>query len=315
MKKYNSFLLMFMVFGMFEFSYANYQVVALKDNNITYEYRKVPSDFKCNIPNKENALCLNSNNVHFFANINLYSGAGYLNVDKFLTAFEGLLNNNQISIVKTYITPGIDQHIAQEDHKMIHSQGERVYAITIETKLSGNRLGVGSIVFKFLPNNGAPITEVFSHGVVYPKSLASKYKQIRNDFFVFMMSSKFDNRFVQNINIKHSQFLANLRARERAFSVSQNQIHQNNMKALDDSYNNFRQRNATNNRSHNAFIDSIHERRQMTDSSTGQKYNVEGYYDHNYVNPNNINQQIQTNSHLYDPNVNNNIGEYYNELE
>lgn len=315
MRKYYSFLFIFMIFSMFESKYANAQIVVIKDNNINSEYRKIPEGFKCNVPNKANALCINSEGVKFFANIQLYSGQGYLDTNKFLNYFEGVLNNNQASIIKSYTTPEIIQHIAQEDNKYLHRQGQRVNALTIETELRDNRLGVGSIVFKFLPNNGAPITEVTSYSVTFPRSLKNKFNQFKNDYYRFMMSSRYDDQYVQAVNVRHSQFLANLGARQRAFNVSQNQIHRNNIKALDDSYNSFQQRSAVSDQSHNAFINSTHERQQMTDSTTGQTYDVYGNYDHNYVNPNNINQQIQTNDHMYNPNINNNIGEYYNELE
>lgn len=314
MKKYYGFLFVSIIFSIFKSGYANSQIVVIKNNNINSEYRNIPKGFKCNVPNKDNALCLNSEGVKFFANIQVYSGANYVDTNKFLHYFEGVLNKNNASIIKSYTTPEIIQHIAQEDNKFLHRQGQRVNALTIET-VRGDRLGVGSIIFKFLPNNGAPMSEVITNSITFPRSLKNKFEQFKNDYYRYMMSSRYDDQYVQAVNIQHSQFLANLKAKKNAFNISQNQIHRNNMKALDDSYNGFRQRSAVNDQSHNAYINSIHERQQMTDSTTGQTYDVYGNYEHNYVNPNNINQQIQTNDHLYNPNINNNVGEYYNELK
>ncbi len=318
MKKLYSFFSILIVFGIPGLSYSNYQIVTIKDihiNNMNSEYRKVPNDFKCHVRNKENELCYNSKGIRYIFNPDLYFGQGYINVNQYLTYLEGELNNRGTFLIKSYEIPKINQYITQEDSRLLFRQSERVITVIADLKLPNDRLSIAAIVFKFLPNNGSPVTDISGYSVEFPESLVRKYERIKNDFFIFMMSGQYDANYVQVVNARHSQFLANLRAREGRFYESQSRTHQSNMKALDDSYNAYRQRSERSDQSHNAFIDSIHERRQMTDSSTGQKYNVDGYYDHNYVNPNNINQQIQTNDHLLDPNINNNVGEYYQELE
>lgn len=316
MKTYNNFLLAFMVLSFTEASYAGYQTVVLKDNGVNAQYRKVPSDFKCNIPNKDNALCFNSKKIQYFSSGQLHFGEGYLNIDEYLNYFKGLLKSRQVTPLKTYITPGLSQHIAQEDSKMLIRRGLRVTAITIETeKVSEDRLGLGVVIFKFSPNNGVPVTEVSAFSASYPKSLASRSNQIKKDFFVFMNSSRYDKRYIQTLNTQHSQFSANLNASEERFYNRQGQIGKGNIDALDIGMNGYRKRARISDSSHTGYIGSIHEKRKMTDYNTGQQYDVYGNYNNNYVNPYNNSQQIQTNDSLYNPNINNNAGEYYNRLE
>ena len=62
-------------------------------------------------------------------------------------------------------------------------------------------------------------------------------------------------------------------------------------------------------------MDAIHERQQLINPATGARYEADGYYDYNYVNPNDPEMSVRTNDPLWDPNLNTQQGEYYERLE
>ena len=85
--------------------------------------------------------------------------------------------------------------------------------------------------------------------------------------------------------------------------------------ASDRAYSQYRNNNAASDRAQSEYINSIHERQQLIDPETGQRYEADGYYDHNYVNPNDSNAWARSNNPNWNPNANLNQGEDYNRLE
>jgi hypothetical protein len=180
-----------------------------------------------------------------------------------------------------------------------------------------------------LPNNGAPSTNLTVIGFTAPISGSSDFSGVRAEMIGSARSYQYDRSWIQSANAQHMQFLNNQAAKNNAFAVRQNQIHQSNMNALDSSFNSYMERSAisdqgqdnyinsqvTSGNSSNSFIDSIHEREQMIDPNTGQRYETEGYNDHTYLNPNDSSMYIQSNDTTYNPNINLNQGENYNQLQ
>ncbi len=131
----------------------------------------------------------------------------------------------------------------------------------------------------------------------------------------FINSYRYNPQWVEYANAVTVNFEGNLSARENAFYTTWQQIHQNNMDALDRSHQSFMHRSAASDRMQSQTIDSIHDRQQLINPNTGERYEADGYYDYNYVNPNDPSMSVRSNDPLYDPNINNEQGEYYDRLE
>ncbi|TCK17706.1 hypothetical protein DFR30_0948 [Thiogranum longum] len=295
-----------------------YQVVTLKDSGVNSSYWHVPSNFKCfiKVPDDPTAFCKNPDGVVYHR--------GALKSSPYTIGPEQLVNNiveqttaqNKAVVTRRYRVPEITQHQLQLDSQLLYKQGQQAasYAFDFEDQ-EEKTIGTAVFVVGVIPNNGAPMSMVDYYGVSIPASRRNAFKEIRDEFFRFVRSSKYDPAYVQGLNSQHMQFLNNKNARQRAFNMRQQQIHQNNMDTSDRSFKAWQDRNAASDRSQQQYVDSIHERRQMTDPNTGTQYQVEGYHDYNYVNPNDSSMSIQTDDALYDPNVNTNQGENYNLLE
>jgi hypothetical protein len=310
----------------------NLKTVPIVENGTTTAYVSVPSNVRCNvqIPDVPTAFCASNNN-------HIYHLTGKLiqqPVDPqhfFNSLVQQLASENpEAQIVNQYRVPEITQHMANRDSQLVYKNGQQVVTFAIDViDNETNEKSSAAFVISSLPNNGAPATNLDIIGFTAPASGSSDFSGVRAEMIRFARSYQFDRGWVQSANAQHIQFLNNQTAKNSAFAARQNQIHQSNMNALDSSFNSYMERSAASDQahrnymdsqvssgnSHNAYIDSIHEREQMIDTSTGQRYVVEGYHDHNYVNPNDSTMYIQSNDPTYNPNVNFNQGENYNRLQ
>lgn len=310
----------------------NLKTVPLQENGTTTAYVSVPADVRCNvqIPDVPTAFCAGSGNRIY------HLTAAFLQhpVDpqQYFNQLVQQLSAEapEAKIVNQYRVPEITQHMANRDTQLVYKNGQQVvtYAIDI-IDAETNEKSSAAFVISSLPNNGAPVTNVDIIGFTALMSGSSDFSGVRSEMIRFARSYRFDRSWVQAANAQHIQFLNNQTAKNNAFTARQNQIHQSNMNALDQSFNSYMERSAASDRahssymnnsyasdsSHSSYIDSIHEREQMVDASTGTRYEVEGYYDYNYVNPNDSSMYIQSNDHMYNPNVNLNQGENYNLLQ
>lgn len=313
----SAFLSFFLIFS----SHATadqYKTVNQTDSGMKSTYWQVPSDFKCSIKddNAPTAFCKGPGKVIYHL-AGLASFQGTVNPDQYIdNLIKEILNQANIKIIKRYDLPEVRRHLLQQDRQMLYRNGQQTYTYVFDAKnLDENDIGLNLFVVNILPNNGSPMTVVKYYGLSMPSSKTSKLKKIRQQFVKFMLSKRYDNQYLQALNSQHLQFQSNLSARQRNFTIRQNQIHQNNMDALDSSHNAYQQRSAASDRMQSQSVDSIYERQQMIDPNTGTKYQVEGYYDYNYVNPNDPDNYRQSNDALYNPNINTNQGEYYNQLQ
>jgi len=299
-------------------SATEYKTVTLSEAGMVSSYWKVPSNFKChiNIPDVPTAFCKSPGGVTYHMG-SLGTFQYVLNPDQYIYNIEQkVASQPNARIVKKYTIPRITQHLVQQDARMLYRQGQRVFTYAFDTENTDkNEVGVSVIVVYVVPNNGTPISFVDFYAVSIPSTRENKYNKIRDQLLLFVLSRRYNEKYLQAINSQHIQFQANLSARKRAFNNRQTQIHKNNMDAMDSRYNAYRKRSAASDKAQGQFVDSIHERQQMVDPDTGARYQVEGYSDYNYVNPNDSGASIQTNNPLYDPNINTNQGEYYNQLE
>ncbi len=220
--------------------------------------------------------------------------------------------------------------MANRDTQLIYKNGQQVVTYGLDLIDTESKQKSSAVfVISSLPNNGAPVTNVDIIGFTAPMSGSSDFNSVRSEMIRFARSYQFDRGWVQSANAQHLQFLNNQTAKNNAFMANQQRIHQSNMDALDRSHNSYMERSAASDRahsnymnnstasdrSHSSYIDSIHEREQMVDMNTGARYETEGYYDYNYVNPNDSTIYYQTNDPLDNPNVNLNQGENYNRLQ
>jgi hypothetical protein len=311
------FFLLFLTFFT-KASAARYQDVFMKESGMVSTYWKVPSEFKCHvkIPNVPTAFCRGAGDVIY--HIGTLGTLQYaVNPDQYINdLLQKITSQANIKIINSYTIPEVTQHLLQQDMQMVFRNGQQTYTYAFDVENHDEKkVGTSLFVVHIVPNNGTPISLVDYYGISTPSSQVNDFYKIRKQLTEFVLSRKYDRNYIQAINSQHMQFLANLRAREAAFNQRQQIIHQNNMDALDHSYNAYKSRSAASDRMHESYIDSIHERRQMVDPNTGQQYQVEGYYDYNYVNPNDPDMHIQTDSSLYNPNINTNQGANYNLLE
>jgi len=99
-------------------------------------------------------------------------------------------------------------------------------------------------------------------------------------------------------NQRMAQNQANFEAHQRA--------HVNKSNAINDAImNGWRERNAASDRSHEQFVDVITERTNVVDPSTGQRYKVSSGSNQYWMNSNG--EYIGTNSHDYNPNLDENM--------
>ena len=297
---------------------ARYQTVAQYDEGTVAAYWKVPQSFDCNTPIPDNpmAFCKGPGNIIYYA-----SGLpliGYaVNPDQYVNQLlQQLTSQKKLNIINRYTIPEIARHLLQIDQQMIYKKGQQtyLYAVNLEDPKI-NEIGITLFAINLIPNNNTPVTIVEIYGISSPMDQQRDFSALRQQLTDFMLSKRYDNRYVQMINAKHLRFLTNLRAREKAFYGSQARIHQNNMDILDQSYESYKRRGAASDRIQQQQIDAMHERRQMVNPNTGQRYQVEGHYDYNWVNPNNPDQYQQTDNALYNPDINTNQGENYDLLE
>ncbi|MET0066831.1 MAG: hypothetical protein ABW076_10865 [Candidatus Thiodiazotropha sp.] len=256
---------------------------------------------------------------------------GYLDPDQLYNSLiQQALNTYPVEIINQYRLPEVSNVRLQRDAPLLYLRGAQVYTYGFEMLDPEKReTSVSAIVIVHVPNNRAPITLVDGFGISAPSGLVEDPGVMRQELIRFINSYQYDSQWVQYANAQTINFESNLSARENAFYSTQQQIHQNNMDALDRSHQSFMDRSAASDRSHQSFmdrsaatdrmqsqtIDSIHERQQLFNPDTGERYEADGYYDYNYVNPNDPSMLVRSNDPLYDPNINNQQGEYYEQLE
>lgn len=310
---------------------ANLQSVPVTENGATSAYVSVPAGFNCHvkIPDLPTAFCKGPGNRIYHLSQQFVSSA--TNPRQLVNALiqETQKQEPNARIVKQYRIQEISQHILQSASNLMFVMGQQVETYAIDAEDSdANEKSVVALAIRNVPNNGAPVSIIDVYGLSVPLSSGQSFSELREEVIRFARSYRYDANYVQTSNLKQQQFLAKQSANQQAFSARQNQIHQNNMNALDSSFNSYMARSAASDASHSSYmnrsamsdaghssyIDSIHERQQLVDPTTGTRYEADGYADYNYVNPYDHTMSVRTNDALYDPNVNYNQGETYNPL-
>ena len=289
---------------------AAYKRMEMSDGSASSQ---VPIDFRCNEPNPVKALCFSERGVGLFIT-QYYTGPGFISAEQFVGQIAGSLEQQGAEILELYAAPEISQAIARQDADILYLSGQRVHSLWVKVRQPDGFFSIGVLVFKYIPNNGAAATAIMGYTLVYHTSLEKQYRQHKADLGRFVTSLTYKRPFLQALNMQHMQFLSRLSAREKAFRESQSLINQNNLSVLDSSFESFLRRSEANYAGHKRSVGVINETRSMVDQSTGQRFQVEGNFRRNFVNPNNIDQQMQTDNPLANPNINNNMGENYNEL-
>lgn len=301
-------------------------------NGPTTAYVSVPTGFECHIkiPDVPTGFCKGSGDHIYHLSQQMVGSA--TNPRQIVNT---LIQKSQqeepnARIVAQYRIPEISQHLLQAASNLIFVMGQQIetYALDVEDS-DANEKSVVALAIRNVPNNGAPVTIIDVYGLSVPLSSAHSFSELRSEVIRFARSYHYDPNWVQSANLQQQQFLARQSANQQAFSARQNQIHQNNMGALDSSFNSYMGRSAASDSGHrsymnnsaisgsghSSYIDSIHERQQLVDPTTGARYEADGYADYNYVNPYDPNMSVRTNDALYDPNINYNQGETYNQLQ
>jgi hypothetical protein len=310
---------------------AGNQSIPLQDNGMTAGYASVPAGFRCNvtIPDMPTAFCAGPGDRVYHKQSNMSQSP--LDPQQFFnTLLQQASAESNLRISQRYQLPQVTNAILQRDAQLLFVRGQQVttYAADIEDLDLGHK-SVIAVSVRNVPNNGAPIAIIDAFGISVPTTTPDSYAQLRDEMIRFVQSHRYTAPYVQALNAQTVGFEGDLAARNRAFQQNQAQIHQRNMDALDQSFDSYRRNAATmdrgfdsymdstrqSDRGHASYIDSIHERQQLVDATTGQRYEADGYADYNYVNPNDPNMYYRTDNPLLDPNLNLNQGENYNQLE
>jgi hypothetical protein len=307
------------------------QTITLRDNGVISGYAAVPNGFRCNveIPDMPTAFCAGPGARVYHKQMNTTQNP----VDSqqlFHALLQQASSESNLLISQRYSLPEITYAILQRDSQLLFVRGQQVttYAADIEDLDLGRR-SVLIISIRNVPNNGAPIAVIEAFGISLPTESPDSYDQMRNELIRFVQSHRYDDMYVQTLNARTLQFEGNLAAKNQAFQQNQSQIHQRNMNALDQQFDSYRRNAAEMDRSlesymdnswrsdeaQSRYIDLIHERQQLVDEATGQRYEADGYSDHNYVNPYDASMYYRTDDPLANPNVNLNQGGDYNRLE
>lgn len=297
---------------------APYQTLPLSEQGMTTSYVDVPTGYHCfiKIPDKPTALCQGADGTIYHMKGGAVVMQGLVNPEQYLHGIQQQVINEGARILGQYSIPIISQHLLRTDAPLYFKQGQQIasYALDIEDR-NKNEIGIAVFAIHHLPNNGSPITVVSVYGISKPMSHHGNFDSLRGELVRFVQSYRLDNRFVQSTNAQHVQFQNNLRAKENAFYTQQNIIHQNNMNALDNSHNSYMRRSQASDRMQQQTIDSIHERQQLVDPTTGKRYQADGYAQYNYVDPNDPTNSVRSNNPNFNPNVNTNQGQHYNQLQ
>lgn len=242
---------------------------------------------------------------------------GYIPPEAFVDQLvQQAMASGDVRVANQQAVPEIAHYIARLESPLLFKQNQSVYAYAIHVDdASTGEKSAAILTVHHIPNNGAPATSMNVFGVSKPRSGEPGFDGLNHDLMAFVHSYRYDNRWVQAANANHAQFLSRQQTRNRSFQSRQNQIHQNNMEALDSSFNSYMNRSDSSSRGQQAYVDSVLERQQYIDRSTGQRYEADGYYEHNYVNPHDPGLSARTNDPNWNPNVNTNPGWDYNPLD
>jgi hypothetical protein len=307
------------------------QTIALTDSGMTAGYATVPADFRCNvqIPDMPTAFCAGPDGRVYHKQSNMSQSP--LDPQQFFNLLlQQASAESDLVISQRYPLPAVSNALLRRDAQLLFVRGQQVttYAADLEDRDLGRR-SVIAVSIRNVPNNGAPIAMIDAFGVSVPTAMQDSYDQLRDELVRFVQSHRYDDAYVQALNGRTVQFEGNLAARNQAFQQNQARIHQSNMDALDQGFNSYRENaaamdrsfgsymdnSALSDRGHSSYIDSIHEREQLVDPTTGQRYEADGYYDYTYVNPNDSTMHYRTDDPLMDPNTNLEQGADYNRLE
>jgi hypothetical protein len=295
-----------------------YSTVSLNENGVVTAYIDVPSGFQCpvSIPDLPTAFCRGPQGFIYHM---MSSGVqqGYLDPDQFYNnLIQQATGASNARILNQYRLPEISNYRLQRDSQLLYLRGEQVYTYGFEILDPDKKeVGISALIISHIPNNRAPITLVDIFGISGPDSVVDNPATLRQELIRYVNSYRYDPQWVQSANAQSINFENNLGAREKSFYNNQQIIHQNNMDALDSSHQSYMQRSATSDSIHSRSIDGIHERQQLINPSTGQRYEADGYYDYNYVNPNDPSMSVRTNDPAFNPNINTQQGEYYEQVE
>ena len=295
-----------------------YMTVPVEASGTVTAYVDVPTGFDCHvaIPDAPTAFCAGPGNIVYHLRT-VSTVQGVVDPDRYFEELMQLATSaSNVRILARYAIPEISQYRLQRDAPLLFLRGQQVYTYGLDsTDPDKNETGVSAIVISIFPNNGAPMSIVDAYGITLPSSVVDDLGRLRRELVAFVNSYRYDEQWVQLANAQTVQFEGNLSARENAFYSTQRRIHQNNMDALDQSYNAYRDRSAAAERMQQGTVSAIHERQQLINPATGARYEADGYYDYNYVNPNDPGMSVRTNDPLWDPNLNTQQGEYYERLE
>ncbi|MGO3184446.1 MAG: hypothetical protein ACTIJ9_16585 [Aequorivita sp.] len=106
-----------------------------------------------------------------------------------------------------------------------------------------------------------------------------------------------DMQIAQQSNIAHQGRMARIKAMGDQGTAN----HNARMAAMDQNMNNWRANQAAGDRSHNQFIDIIHDNTDVVDPNTGQTYKVEAGANQYWINDQN--EYIKSDNSLYNPNL------------
>ncbi len=295
-----------------------YQTIPLTDGGMRAGYAQVPAGFECNIsvPEDPTVLCQGPGGVHYHT-ASLGSFQYAVDPQQAMNHYlQQIAAHGNARLIGQRQVPEITQHMYRLDQPLLFKQGMHLttYAFDFEHE-QDNRLSTALFLIYILPNNGAPMSWVESRGVSLPASRGPEFDAIRQDFFRYLLSTRYDPQYVQALNNQYMTNQGRLQAQQRAFNEQQRQFRENSNAINESIMGAYQSRNESMDRSHQQYVDSIYDRRQMTDPSSGTRYEVEGNYEYNYVNPNDPDVYMQTDDALLDPNVNTNAGEEYILLE
>lgn len=294
------------------------KTIAINEGGTITAYVTVPSDFTCpvRVENLPTAFCKNNQDViyHLSSSANIpYAISPEQYVNNLLQQWSG---DSGIKVISYYPAPQITQYLIQRDSQLIYRSRQQMATYTIEFEdYSRNERSISVLAFHVIPLRGAVMSTYDIFGLSTPMTNSKSFNQLRQQLNEFIYSYKYDTQWVQSANAQTVQSNRNLTARENAFYNRQQQIHENNMNALDSSQSSFERRSRLSDKSQQNWVDSTHERQQLVDPNTGARYEAEGYYNYNYVNPNNPNDSIRTDNPMDNPNINTEQGRDYQQLE
>jgi len=293
------------------------QQVPLMEQGVATAYVSVPQGFQCNIKNPEEPSQICANSRGYAYHLQSYNGQQTVNPDQYFNQIIQTMNATPgVKITAQYPLSMLNATAQQRDSQLLHLQQQQVvtYAVDFEEAKSGT---INSIAVEIhnASRRGASFAFSRIYGITAPGNDGVSAEQMHSELVRFAQSYRYDNQWAQWANNAQMQFEANLSNREQVFAATQAQIVRNNNQALDSSFESWKRRDAMTSAGQAATVAGINETQRMYDPSTGQVYEADGYYNYNYVNPNDPTMVYRTDNPNDNPNINNEMGWDFNQLE